>query len=313
MGSSHATTPSDTQADAQRNYRIGIAMAIGGAALFSLKPILIKLAYQQGIDSTTLMMLRMVFSSPLYLLIGLWLLRKPEFRTRLTWQNVTASMAIGLLGYYLAALLDLVALQYISAQLERLVLFTYPALVALLAWVIYRRKPSNTLWIALALSYGGVAIIVGKDLSSLGENVTYGMVLIFACAVVFALYMLLSKNAMKPLGSRLFTCFSMLSASVAILLQYTVVHDIADLQTVNQSALLTTVAIALFATVIPSFMIAEAVSRLTPEITSTVGSIGPIVTAFLAVWILNEPFSIGHLVALLLVISGVGLLIKNKA
>ena len=180
---------------------------------------IIKLAYGYGVDSVTLMTLRMLYALPFYLIpLWFWLGRNPEARPegRILWQG----LLVGVSGYYLAALFDLMALQYITAQLERLVLFIYPTLVVL-GGVVFLRKPLLKGVIpALLLSYFGVAAIFIHDLSTQGDQVVMGALLAFAAAISFAFFLMASRPLVMKLGSARFTSLAMTASSCAILLHF---------------------------------------------------------------------------------------------
>ena len=294
----------------------GIAIAIAGAGLFSLKPILIKLAYAEGVDSTTLMALRMAFSLPIYLAIGAHALlqgaasgsSQGEALRRL-WPRVAL---LGILGYYGASYLDLWGLTLVTAQFERLILFTYPTLVVVLARIVYGERLTRHALVALLLSYAGVAAVFGHDLRDLGPAVLSGTALVLGACLCFAGYVLFSKPLIDRLGSRLFTCLALSVASLAILLHYVIVHGV-DLPQVSPTVLWLVLLIAVVATVLPSLLIGEAIHRIGPGPTSIVGSIGPVITSLLAVIVLDEAFSWAHVIGLGLVIGGVLYLSRGMA
>ncbi len=300
----------------------GIAIAIAGAGLFSLKPILIKLAYAEGVDSTTLMALRMALSLPIYIAIGwhAWLV-SPLAGKRLAGERLASGQlralgwrvaAVGVLGYYGASYLDLWGLTLITAQFERMILFTYPTLVALLGWLFFRQRLTGHALLALAMSYAGIAVVFGHDVQDFGDDVAFGTVLVLLSSLCFAGYMLFSKPLIEQLGSRLFTCLAMSAASLAILLHYALLHEM-SLDQVSARVLWLALAIALLATVLPSLLISEAIKRIGPGHTSIVGSIGPVITSLLAVMVLDEAFSWAHLLGLGLVIGGVLYLSRGMA
>ena len=209
----------------------GFLLAAAGAALFSLKPVLIKLVLSEKVDTITLLMLRMAFSLPIYIGLGTFLLRN---RSR---QPVTAGLSLtpkwflgtfaaGILGYYVAMWLDFESLNHISAQLERITLFAYPTFVLLMGWAFFRQKVTSRKLLALALSYLGIVVIFAHDLHSYGDRVSLGAALVLAAALVFAIYTLVSKELIHRAGSLLFTCVSLSGAGLAILMNFFLVHGI---------------------------------------------------------------------------------------
>ena len=282
----------------------GYLLIILGATFFSLKPILVKLAYAEGIDSVVLMTLRMGFSLPIYLVIAWLALRNRAANPQLSSTLLMRVFLIGILGYYGASYLDLLGLTYITAQFERLILYSYPTMTAVLGWLFFAQKLTGRMLIALLCTYIGIALVFGHDFSNFGEEVLLGASLVFASALCFTLYLLFSKREISLIGSKLFTCFSMSAASLIILLHFSLTHALDDLW-VSQTLLLLSLAIAIFCTVIPSFLVAEAINRIGPAQASIVGGAGPVITTVFAVYLLGEQFTVYHLAALVLVIAGV--------
>lgn len=285
----------------------GIIYGIIGAALFSTKPILIKYIYEYGVETTVLMTLRMAFSLPFYLLFGYMAIKQrraagtpTDFSTR----TLVITAIIGVNGYYLASFLDLEGLTYITAQFERLILFTYPVFVVILSALFFGRKITLPTVVSLALTYTGVAVVFSHDLQSFGDDIFTGAMLVLAAAVTFAGYVVFSKDQITKLGARLFTCFAMIAASFAIGLHFTIFSNIGALVQPWQVYGLVML-IAVFATVIPTFFIAEAIARIGPGPASILGSAGPIFTIFMATTLLDEVFTLSHLIGTVLIIAGV--------
>ena len=294
----------------------GFAFAIGAALLFSCKPIIIKWAYTYGIDALSLMLLRMVLALPVYLAIGILLIQKQKLmqQNKLTFKHGLAAAFVGLFGYYLASLLDLKGLELANAQLERIILYAYPTLVVILGAVIFKHKVSKQQLGALLLCYAGIICIFLQDLSLQGKQVIQGSLLILLSALSYAIYMLFSKKHIDRLGSLLFTCISMTSATVAtiihtgLVLTFTI-SDSAGFNSNNwefSSELMAIVLLLTFAaTVVPSFMISEAVKRIGAANAALTGTVGPIMTSIMAVVLLGEVFTLYHGLGMVLVILGV--------
>lgn len=287
----------------------GLLLAIIGTTLFSIKSIFIKLAYQEGVDTTTLLSLRMLIALPFYLLILVWLLRKPETKKPLP-KEFFAIFGLGFIGYYLSSYLDLEALNYISAQLERLTLYTYPIITAFLSWFFLREIITKRLVFALILTYTGVLLLYFHESMLTGINASIGVLLVLAAALSISFYMVLSKNLISKLGSSLFTSIAMISSTVFVLIHFLLTNEIEDLL-INNTAWVYVFMLAVFSTVLPSFMISEAIAKIGAAKTTIVGTVGPIFTVILAVFLLDEPFGWIHLAGILLVIFGVSLLGKK--
>lgn len=302
----------------------GFAFAIGAALLFSCKPIIIKWAYGYGIDALSLMLLRMTLALPVYLLIGAVIMRKQ--RLNLTFKDWFAAAFVGLFGYYLATFLDLKGLELANAQLERIILYAYPTLVVILGAIIFKHKVNKQQLGALALCYSGIICIFLQDLSLQGQQVIHGSLLILFSALSYAIYMLFSKKHIDRLGSLLFTCISMASATFATLVHSGLVLSFVELggSDINSSdfnnsqwefsyELMAIILLLTFAaTVIPSFMISEAVKRIGATNAALTGTVGPIMTSIMAVVILGEIFTFYHGLGMILVILGVSRLKPKK-
>ncbi|KJF82563.1 DMT family transporter [Photobacterium angustum] len=280
----------------------GIVYALIGTALFSIKPVFIKLAYQYGGDAVSIMSLRAISSVPIYIVMMMWLLRKIEHRDNLKRYGLTAS-AIGVLGYYVASYLDIAAMAHISAQLERLLIFLFPSFVVLISWLVLKQKPAQGTFKAIALGYIGVAFIVFHDLGSMGNNVLLGSGLAIASAFVFACYLIMSKKLITQMGGQLFTCIGMGSAGIIILIQ-------SQWQGVNvidldPMLILLGIALGIFCTVLPSFFVAAAMQKLNPSLLSLTSNVGPAITSVFAITLLNEPFTFYHAIGMLFVVYSV--------
>lgn len=302
-----------TSQDNQVSIRFGLALAFTAAFLFSTKPILIKWMYAEGMTALPLLGLRMLLVLPVYLVIGTVLWRRMEQKPSLS--DILKTMLIGLLGYYLASYLDLAGLEYVSAQLERLILYAYPSMVVILGALLFKQPISKAIIPALILTYAGLFIMYGLDIQAVpvgsdGGNITLGTLLILGSALSFSFYLLLSKQAIGKLGSLFFTCVSMASASLASLVHYIAVEG-TSLPTMTPPLWVGTIGLAVFATVIPTFMVNEAIKHIGPARASISGTLGPILTTLMAVVFLSEPFGWLTLLGMGLVIVGVSRLQKK--
>ena len=300
------TTPSEIES---KHLRSGLLLAAGGTALFALKSIFIKLAYQEGVDATTLLMLRMLISLPFYLAILLWLMFK-ENKTMPQGKGMLAVLGLGFIGYYLSSYLDLEGLNYISAQLERLTLYSYPIMTTLLGWLFLKDVITKRVMLSLLMTYSGVMMLYWHEANLIGADATTGVMLVAAAAFTFSCYVVFSKPYITQYGSRVFTSIAMLASTVYALIHFALTNDPADLE-VNNTIWLYATLLAVFSTVLPSFMVSEAIARVGPAKTSIVGTAGPIFTIMLAVILLDEPFGLVHFGGMALVMLGVALLGKK--
>ena len=289
----------------------GFLFTIAGTMLFSLKSIFIKLAFIEGVDTTTLMFLRMTIACPLYILVLMYAIRtRPAKAANLNTRNIAISIVLGFFGYYLASYLDFESLHHISAQLERLVLFTYPIIVAVLSWIFFRERITIKVFFSMILSYAGVGFLFFNEAGAGNDNLVLGTVLVAGAAFFFSIYVVFSKAIITILGSLIFTSIAMSTAVVYIVIQFLATHEFSDLN-VSPKIWLLSFLLAVFCTLIPSFLSAEAINRIGATRMSITGSIGPVFTIFIAVVFLGEDFGWEHIVGLLLVLIGVGLL-KTK-
>ena len=282
-------------------HTVGILLAILATCLYAIKGVLVKLIYQLDVDTVSVMALRMFFSLPVYLFIGLWLWRKTPMAATKVRQNGLACAGIGIFGYYLATYLDLLGLNFISSQLAGLASFSYPTFVLLLNWVIFRKPVNASMWLTLVLTYIGIFLLFGHEFSVVGQEVGIGTLLALGSALSFAFYMIFSKVVMAKLSSGLFTCIAMSAAGVCIIIHFVLAGSYQTL-TLSWPVLLLSFSMAIGCTVAPSFLLSEAINRIGSNQTAILGALGPVVTAIMAVAILAEPFSLYHLLGMIFVV-----------
>lgn len=286
----------------------GYIYAGAGAALFSTKAIFIKLAYREEVNAALMLALRMVTALPFFLAAGVYayyVMRKRGVAPPSA-DLIVKALLTGFVGYYLSALLDFEGLVYISAQLERLVLFTYPMFVMFLGWMFFGAR--LTWWgiLAAAITYAGLVIVFINDLPVGGSATVIGTALVLGCALTFAIYQLLAKKYITIMGSTLFTALAMSASAFACIAHYMVVSRSLDFSA-SPKFLGLAAGCGFFATVLPSFLVNAALSRISPISTSMIATISPLITISLAVWILGEAFTVSDAVGSLMVIAGVAI------
>ena len=282
----------------------GFMLAALGTLLFSLKSIFIKFIYWEGLDADVVLVLRMALSLPIYLAILIWILRGKPRPLALNSATISKVFALGFLGYYLASLFDLMGLELITAQLERLSLFTYPLMVSILGFLFFKEPLTRRLMISLLMTYFGLWVVMGQELQLTGNDVTQGVLLVLASALSFSFYVLFSKQFIASLGSQMFTSIAMIASCLFGLLYGAIVIDWATLS-ISNTAWLWIIMLVIFSTVIPSFMMTEAISRIGPAQTGVVGMLGPVFTIALAVYLLDEPFTLAIAFGVMLIMLGV--------
>lgn len=289
-----------------RERYTGYALAGLGAAFFSTKAIFIKLAYQERVDAGLMLAYRMVFALPIFVAIGVWayMKRRAKGEPNPDTRSVALAAFTGAIGYYVASAFDFAGLQYISAALERLVLFTYPLFVMFLAAAFLREPITRFGWAAAVVTYLGLAIVFGADLPDGGRSTVIGTLLVLGAAISFAVHQILAKKFIAPLGSALFTSIALTSASVLCILHQAVVSG--DFSA-SPRFLWLALGCAVVATVLPTFMINAGIQRTSPQAVSMISTLSPIVTIGLAIAILGEPFTLADAIGSSLVVAGVGL------
>lgn len=294
-----------------KDIAFGFTLAVLGTLLFSLKSIFIKYLYLEGLNADSVLVLRMVLSLPIYAVILIWVLRNKTPSPALNLAVIIKILLLGFFGYYLASLLDLMGLELISAQLERLSLFSYPFMVAVLGYFFFKEPLTMRLIFSLIVTYIGLWIVMGKELALFGDGVINGTLLVLGSALSYAFYVLFSKRFIKQLGSQLFTCIAMISSCCFGLIHGVVVLDTATLS-ISYESWGWLLLLVLFSTVIPSFMTMEAINCIGPARMGVVGMLGPILTIILAIFLLNEPFTIELVIGSILMMFGVASLFENK-
>lgn len=300
--------PSPTPAGKEPSALVGgLLLAIGGSIAFSCKAIIAKLCYRYGVDAITTVMYRMLFAMPLFVALSWWSGRGEPPLTRRDWIALTG---LGCCGYYLASTLDFLGLQYISASLERLILYLNPTIVLLAGMLLFKTRVSTRQWLALGVSYIGMLLVFGHDVRT-GSNVVLGTLLVFGSAVSYALYLVYSGELVRRLGALRITGLSTSIACVLCIGQFFVLKPVAAM-TVAPEVLWLSALNATLCTFIPVLMTMIALERIGAGITAQIGMIGPISTILLSVLILDEPFNAWIATGTALVVSGVWVLAKRK-
>lgn len=286
----------------------GLAIAIGGAVLFSTKAIVAKLLYRYQVDAVTVLAFRMLFSLPVFAAVALWKMRtEAPLSAADRWRLV----GLGLIGYYLSSFLDFLGLQYISVGLERLILFLTPTFVLLITAVFLKRHISRIEWIALAASYCGIVLVFVHDLQGGAGNAVIGALFVLGSALSYALYLLFSGELVKRVGTLRLVSYALCVSSVACIAQFFALRPAAMLiQPMPVYAL--SLVNGIFCTIFPVFMTMLAVQRIGAATASQAGMVGPVSTLFLGALVLGEPVTGVQLAGTCLVLAGIYMLSKKK-
>jgi drug/metabolite transporter (DMT)-like permease len=293
---------------ARKQFLIGLGIGIGGAILFSAKAVVAKLIYRYQVDAVTLIAFRMLFSLPVFAAVAYWQRKSSKPIDK---RDGVRIVVLGLLGYYLSSFLDFLGLQYISAGLERLILFLTPTFVLLMSVYFLDKKIGVREWLALGTSYFGIVLVFAHDVHGGGGNVVLGSALVLGSAISYAVYLLLSGELVLRVGALRLVAYAMCVSSAACILQFFLVHPPSVLVQPWQVYGLSVVN-AVFCTVLPVFMTMIAVARIGAASASQAGMIGPVSTLFLAAIILAEPITAIQLLGTALVLIGIYLLSGKK-
>lgn len=287
----------------------GLLIALTGAILFSTKAIIVKKAFAStGVDAVSLLTLRMAFSLPFYLGAA-WYVSSRTGNVRLTKKQWLLTMLTGLTGYYVSSLTDFIGLQYISAGLERLILFLYPTFAVLLNLFLFKQVISRTQGYALLLTYIGIGLALSGEIriTAADSGLWWGCFWVFLCAVTFAFYVVGSGRIIPSVGAVKFTAYAMLSASIGVFLHFLIAGNYRQLASV-EDLLPYGFLLAVVATVAPSFLVSNAMKRIGSNNVAIISSIGPVSTILQAHWFLGEKIFAEQIAGTLLVIAGVLLL-----
>jgi drug/metabolite transporter (DMT)-like permease len=293
-----------------RDAMLGVIFALLAAVGFSGKAILVKLAYLDHVDAITLLALRMVFAVPFFIAVAVWIRR--HHAEPLNRHDKLLILVLGLIGYYLSSLLDFLGLQYISAGLERLILFLYPTMTVILAAFIYKRPIGRKVLMAMTLSYAGIALVFLHDVGmKQGGSIVLGATLVFASTLSYSSYLVGVGHAVQRIGTTRFTAYAMMVASAACLLQFFVMRPMTALDLPLRVYELS-IAMAIFSTVLPVFLLSYAIRRIGSGTTSLIGSIGPISTIYMAYLFLGESITALQIAGSALVLCGVLIISLNS-
>lgn len=322
----------NTQEDAREYliapFKVGLLLAFGASLLFSMKTIFIKLAYAHGVDTVSFITLRMLFAAPFYIAMLVYLASKGYYR-KLTLGCYAQVGLLGLCSYYLASVLDLEGLHYIGANLERMILYVYPTLTLFLGAIFLGRKIRLVQILVVALAYAGLMLIFIEDfsLASAQKVVTvagfdmpaiiFGSSCVLLSALSYAVFVCFSENTITIVGAKQFTALAMLAASLGVATHFIVSsaaghHSLLALSQLPEAVFRHALAVAFLNTVLPSFMLAEAIRMIGANNTGIIGMSGPVITLLAAMLILAEPVTAVQIVGMGITLLAVFILGKSK-
>jgi drug/metabolite transporter (DMT)-like permease len=294
----------------------GFLLALGGSIAFSGKAIIVKLAYRYGVDAVTLIMLRMLFALPLFLLMVWWATyRQSGDRPPLAWRDWLGVVWLGFTGYYLASYLDFAGLAYISASLERLILYLNPTIVMLLGLAFYKRRISSGQVFGMGISYAGVVLVFGHELWLQGPGqiggTARGALLVLISAICYAVYLVHSGEMVKRLGSLRLVGWASVVACLFCIGQFLLLRPISSAMVVPEVIWLS-VLNATLCTAAPVLMIMMAIERVGASVTAQTGMVGPMSTILMGVVILGEPLTVWVVAGTALVLTGIYVFTQSR-
>jgi drug/metabolite transporter (DMT)-like permease len=290
----------------KRSISLGILLTVIGSIFFSTKAVIVKYAFSKTpVDAVSLLAVRMLFSLPFYIAAA-WITSRKKDNVKMTRRQWFIVISLGLFGYYLSSLFDFMGLKYISAGLERLILFLYPTFVALINVAVFKEKITKLQKIALLLTYGGILLAYIGELAFNVHTSGFflGSLLIFICSLTFAVYVVGSGRMIPVLGATKFTAYVMLASTSGVFLNfllagnYTILHS-------GGGFLWYGLLLGIIATVIPSFLISFGTKQVGANNVAIISSIGPVSTILQAHFILDEPIFAAQIIGTLMVVSGV--------
>lgn len=293
----------------------GIVICLFGAICFSTKAIFVKLAYRDTqVDAVSLLALRMIFSLPFFL-VSAGVYSSKESNVKFTTKQWIYIAFIGCLGYYISSLLDFLGLQFVTAGIERLILFIYPTLVLLMNSLLFKQKIKSIQWLAVAITYIGLLLAFFSEVdfdSSQNENFLWGSFLIFVCAITYAAYIVGSGKLIPMVGAVKFNSYAMSFACMGVLIHFFITSE-QSLLALPSQVYTYSLLMAILSTVIPSYLVTLGIRRIGSDNAAIVSSVGPVSTILLAYYFLNESIFVMQIVGAAMILFGVLLISRGKA
>ncbi len=294
-----------------KKFWYGIAIGVLGIVLFSSKAVMVKLAYNYEVDAISILLLRMLFAFPFYLIIA-YVYRHQNKEVEIKSSDYAWVVFFGFIGYYLASYFDFVGLTYIKASLERIILFLYPTLVILLNRFFLKQPITKIQAAAIGLTYLGIVIAFSDEVAISGSEAYLGGFFILLSAITYASYLVGSGWLIPKFGVMKFTAYAMIVSCVCVFVHYSIIND-SDLFGFSWEVYVLGFLIAVFATVIPSFLVSASIKMISSSNFAIVAGVGPISTIILAAIFLNETLTLLQLFGALVVIVGILLVSKKKS
>lgn len=287
----------------KKQFWYGIGIGVLGIVMFSSKSVMVKLAYNYQIDAISILLLRMLFSFPFYVVIA-FLYKDKNRVTKPNSKDYLWLIFFGFVGYYLASYFDFVGLSYIKASLERIILFLYPTIVLLLNRVFLKQPITKIQGIAIGLTYLGILVAFSDEVSISGAETYIGGLFILLSAITYASYLVGSGWLIPKFGVVKFTAYAMIVSCICVFIHYSIIREI-NLFNYPWQVYGLGFLIAVFATVIPSFLVSTSIKMISSSNFAVVAGVGPISTIVLAAIFLNERLTWLQLFGAIVVIIGI--------
>ena len=295
----------------QKRQRLGMLFAAGSAILFASKGIFGKALYQRGVGVELLVTVRAVIAVPFFAWFALRAsapgrpadggLAPPPARPR----AIIAAVIAGITCYYVGALVDFWALSLIDASIERVLLFSYPAMVVLIGSVMARRAPEARVVAAMIVTYIGIFFAMGGiDLAELRANL-FGASLVLIAALTTAIYFLIGERFTHELGSTRFAAIGMSSSAAMLALHFAVFGSFDEFRTLQAYDWLLLVILGTLCMFIPGLLQAEGMRRAGAQRAAIASTIGPPTTIFLAAMFLGERLNAWQLLGSAMIVLSV--------
>ncbi|WBX75537.1 DMT family transporter [Tenacibaculum ovolyticum] len=294
----------------KNNFLVGVLLGILGIVLFSSKAVMVKLVYKYDVDAISALLLRMLFSFPFYIVIAYYF-RNENKEIPNTKNDYLWVFLFGFVGYYLASFFDFVGLTYIKASLERIILFIYPTIVLLFNRLFFKHRISKKQQLAIFITYLGIVITFGSEVSISGNNTYIGGFFVLLSAITYASYLVGSGWLIPKFGVMRFTAYAMLVSCICVFIHFGIISNV-NIFSFSWEVYLLGFLIAVFATVIPSFLVSISIKLINSSNFAIVAGVGPVSTIILAVIFLNETITILQVVGIIIVVLGILLISKNK-
>jgi drug/metabolite transporter (DMT)-like permease len=281
-------------------------MVAAAAMLFASKGIFGKLLYQRGVGFEVLVTVRALLAMPLFGWMALRAGTQPtDARPPLRARAVLAAVIAGIVCYYVGALVDFWALMLIDASIERVLLFSYPAMVVLIGAVMDRRAPEARVVWAMLLTYVGIFFAMGGiDVAELRANL-FGAALVLIAALTTAVYFLIGARYTRELGSTRFAAIAMISAALLLAVHFAVFRSFDEVRALQGYDWLLLAVLGIACMFLPGLLQAEGMRRVGASRAAIGSTVGPPTTILLAAIFFSERLNAWQILGSAMIVGSV--------